>query len=259
MRYILGTVAIIALSAPWEHADAASFECAKATSLEEIAICSDPQLSNLDGLMGQLYGELRAFTLQPEQLIANQRQWLRSRREQCDPLRQQGGDAEHVRCLADETRARIAELGSFLASDGTSDDMDIYEEEDTGLANVEIDDVGTDAAEDNNEEASLSVVRGEPSKKMSPDDLAIAALGALKQCVAEGVAEIAVQTGLNELAASANRILRGCKTESDEYYDAVVLSGGKILADMGVSTVLANMQWQIQDQIVSYQAEALRK
>ena len=36
-------------------AKAASFDCNKATTATEIAICSDPELSALDELMGQAY------------------------------------------------------------------------------------------------------------------------------------------------------------------------------------------------------------
>ena len=56
---------------------AASFDCNKATTETEIAICADPELSALDDLMGELWK-----TLNPsDSFVAEQKAWLKQRDE----------------------------------------------------------------------------------------------------------------------------------------------------------------------------------
>src|SRR5579863_2710101 len=43
-------------------AQAASFDCAKARAPEEVAVCADPQLSELDGLLGTAFNEAKKFS-----------------------------------------------------------------------------------------------------------------------------------------------------------------------------------------------------
>ena len=50
---------------------AASFDCNKATTETEIAICADPELSVLDELMGQLWKKLDLSN----NLITEQKSW----------------------------------------------------------------------------------------------------------------------------------------------------------------------------------------
>ena len=56
---------------------AASFDCNKATTETEITICSDPELSALDELMGQLWKDLDPSDI----LVAEQKAWLKQRDE----------------------------------------------------------------------------------------------------------------------------------------------------------------------------------
>jgi uncharacterized protein len=85
-------------------ADAQSFDCKKNRKPDEMAICSDSTLSNLDQELAAIYGRLRV-TLAPELATAlreTQLNWLRSRRE-CG--------SDH-RCLTALYRDRIANLNA---------------------------------------------------------------------------------------------------------------------------------------------------
>tara|TARA_R110000868_G_scaffold133262_2_gene344776 strand:+ start:204 stop:1286 length:1083 start_codon:yes stop_codon:yes gene_type:complete len=95
---------------------AASFDCAKATTETEIAICSDPELSALDELMSKLYSQaLRSNDWRyseedkdDSELIASQRLAIRSQ-TQCD---------RNKFCLLKFYRSRITDiLTTFLYSD----------------------------------------------------------------------------------------------------------------------------------------------
>lgn len=61
---------------------AASFDCSKAGTLVENAICSDPTLSELDNGPSQAYKAALAGSTAPEALKADQKAWL-SQRNQC--------------------------------------------------------------------------------------------------------------------------------------------------------------------------------
>ena len=54
---------------------AASFDCNKATTETEIAICNDPELSALDELMGEIWGQ----TSQSSRAVNDQLRWLTER------------------------------------------------------------------------------------------------------------------------------------------------------------------------------------
>jgi uncharacterized protein len=56
-------------------AKAASFDCNKATTETEIAICADPELSALDELMGEIWGQ----TSQSSRAVNDQVRWLTER------------------------------------------------------------------------------------------------------------------------------------------------------------------------------------
>jgi uncharacterized protein len=63
-------------------ARAASFDCAKASTFVEKAICSDKQLSGLDDQLAGLYKAARATAANSATLEAEQQAWL-SARDQC--------------------------------------------------------------------------------------------------------------------------------------------------------------------------------
>ncbi len=56
---VLCVAAALALSLCRTEARAASFDCAKATSVEEKAVCADPKLSQLDTLLGRAFSEAK--------------------------------------------------------------------------------------------------------------------------------------------------------------------------------------------------------
>lgn len=64
---------------------AASFDCAKATSAAEKMICQDPILNTLDEILGEQYKELRSQLDQPQQQALKQEQltWWERRDGQC--------------------------------------------------------------------------------------------------------------------------------------------------------------------------------
>ena len=57
---------------------AASFNCSKASSKNEIAICSDPELSNLDEILAATYNEARSNASDKKKLKGEQINWIKS-------------------------------------------------------------------------------------------------------------------------------------------------------------------------------------
>ncbi|VVE50975.1 Lipoprotein LprI [Pandoraea communis] len=57
-----------------------SFDCARAVSDDETAICSDPGLSAMDVELGRLYGDAQMSAGDPASLRQSQLEWLASRR-----------------------------------------------------------------------------------------------------------------------------------------------------------------------------------
>lgn len=98
LRTLLGTtlLTVIPLSA-------ASFNCHKASSSIEKAICADRYLSELDGKMGRLYhqAEEKGFDVRAEQ-----RSWVSHRNSRC---------GSNTDCLYDLTEKRVAHLKRLLA------------------------------------------------------------------------------------------------------------------------------------------------
>ena len=68
--------AIFLLSCAAITANAASFDCTKASSPTEKAICSSSDLSDLDSTMSQKYKNALLASQDPDALKANQRQWI---------------------------------------------------------------------------------------------------------------------------------------------------------------------------------------
>jgi uncharacterized protein len=62
------------------QAGAASFDCAKAGTPFEKTICSNPNLSSLDDRVAQLYGAAKASSTNPDQLKAEQINWIKEAR-----------------------------------------------------------------------------------------------------------------------------------------------------------------------------------
>lgn len=62
---------------------AASFDCAKASTFLEKKICQNPTLSLLDEQLGTLYSEVRGVVVDKEALKKEQLAWLKQRRNAC--------------------------------------------------------------------------------------------------------------------------------------------------------------------------------
>ncbi len=98
--------AVLTIAPPAAHA--AGFDCAKAASPTEKAICADAGLSSLDGQLAVAWKRALAKGGDAVALKAAQRKWLKQR-DQC------GGDAA---CVGDRYRERLASLnGTPLAAD----------------------------------------------------------------------------------------------------------------------------------------------
>lgn len=109
MRLDLGWLALPALLlATPPYAAAASFDCAKAASHAEKAICADSSLSALDTRLAEAWKRALSSGGDLSALKSSQLQWL-NERNACD---------EDALCLSDRYRERLATLsGSPLAKD----------------------------------------------------------------------------------------------------------------------------------------------
>jgi uncharacterized protein len=101
-----GLAAAFLLPAP---AYAASFDCARATKVDEVAVCRNPRLSELDAEMGGLW---YAWSRVPMLMGGNgarmdEAQAFLARRAAC---------GRNVACLTAAYRARIEELHSDIAN-----------------------------------------------------------------------------------------------------------------------------------------------
>ncbi len=99
-------VMFIALLLPLSFANAASFDCAKATTLVEKAICGDPQLSARDDALMTAYQHALVEASDANRLKAEQRAWLKNVRNKC----------QDETCLYSAYDQRIAALGGKSGS-----------------------------------------------------------------------------------------------------------------------------------------------
>ncbi|MEM1315821.1 MAG: peptidoglycan-binding protein, partial [Pseudomonadota bacterium] len=77
-----------------------SFDCARAATATEQAICASPRLSDLDRQLAEAWGAARAAAADPEALVSAQRAWLQAR-DAC------AGDAA---CLETTLSGRVVQL-----------------------------------------------------------------------------------------------------------------------------------------------------
>lgn len=88
-----------------QHASGASFDCTKATSVDEKLVCSNEMLSLLDEELGRTYKAARNYAFYDSDksiLVEQQREWVALRRK-----------CESVACIEAFTRERINWLQSF--------------------------------------------------------------------------------------------------------------------------------------------------
>ena len=74
------TLSALAIMALGSYATAASFNCHKAATKIEHAICEDKWLSELDGEMGKLYHKAKAYQ---HDLPQYQKMWIKNRNAEC--------------------------------------------------------------------------------------------------------------------------------------------------------------------------------
>ena len=94
---------------------AASFDCAKAKSPQEKAICASPDLSRADEQMAAAYTRALAATpsVMVEQVRADQRAWLNQLSVVCTPTKRHAGQ-NLVSCLLDDYEYRINQLQNLV-------------------------------------------------------------------------------------------------------------------------------------------------
>lgn len=85
-RWMMKASLWFAMAAPClaVNTQAASFDCAKASTKVEKAICADEELSKLDEDLGKAYSEALPKAPDPESLKQQQKQWLRERNKCSD-------------------------------------------------------------------------------------------------------------------------------------------------------------------------------
>jgi len=97
-KYVLVTISLSILST---STMAASFNCGKASTKIEYAICNDTKLSEKDSEMGVAYREVATRT----GVKQSQRNWISQRDKKC---------GDNTDCLYSETEKRIRELKSLV-------------------------------------------------------------------------------------------------------------------------------------------------
>lgn len=95
----------LSLVAMMPIAQAAGFDCAKAATSVEKAICANSGLSDLDSALAAAYRSALAASANPVALKSGQRAWLTRVRDHC----------RNVDCLEQAYRGRIATLASITA------------------------------------------------------------------------------------------------------------------------------------------------
>src|SRR6187401_325360 len=95
-------------------AQAASFDCAKASTFVEKAICSDQELSGMDDQLARLYKAARAAATNASTLEAEQKSWLSSRDRCTDGACLTKAYADRIAALSGPSAAHAS--GSFTGT-----------------------------------------------------------------------------------------------------------------------------------------------
>lgn len=110
MKKIAGALMALSASLLPQLGQAASFDCAKAASFVEKAICSRGNLSRLDDALAENYSAMRAANIGDgarRHLQATQKKWLAERNRCTDE-----------RCVANAYRQRIDEICEYPVLSG---------------------------------------------------------------------------------------------------------------------------------------------
>jgi uncharacterized protein len=113
-------LALLWAGAPAQRAMAASFDCAKATTGIEKAICGDAALSDLDEYLGRYYGAaLAGLPDGAACLKLDQKQWITKVRDACGP---------QAACLKTAYLARLATLDGLQPGASALKDVELPNE-----------------------------------------------------------------------------------------------------------------------------------
>lgn len=98
------------------QAHSASFDCAKAKSQIEKAICADSALGGLDEKLGKVYSSLRSnlTDVAKNKVRASQSSWLKSLPTSCSSEAKNKDTSKFIACLTNSYNSRISYLESFL-------------------------------------------------------------------------------------------------------------------------------------------------
>jgi len=119
----LALVLVTTLGVLTSWAQAATFDCNKASSFVEKVICSDSQLTGMDDQLGRLYKDALAASSNSEALKTEQKAWLSSR-NQCK-------DSD---CIMKAYTDRISALNAMTAPAKAGDFTGTYKMKDDGAA-----------------------------------------------------------------------------------------------------------------------------
>src|SRR5208337_2547871 len=109
VNILLVVVVLIIVGIVSGEAQAASFDCSKASTFIEKAICSNQRLSELDDLLMVSYKKALANSKNPAALKTSQRNWLKKERDLC----------QMTECLEKAYIRRLAELKVEIAAEPT--------------------------------------------------------------------------------------------------------------------------------------------
>ena len=113
MRIARSILWMLVLCWPMTHLQAASFDCGKATTKFEKAICASAEVSDLDEQLAKAYGQLKGKLTQEDAkvLVQQQRKWVAKRDFECKKRR------DLPSCLANTYRLRLQELAVIRQGD----------------------------------------------------------------------------------------------------------------------------------------------
>jgi uncharacterized protein len=111
LRIVAGFTCFLAMPVLAQTGPRASFDCAKAATPVERAICDGA--AELDGIMAELYRVARAIPARQAAVDADQRRWLEARNSRC------GRAKPDTECLARLYKDRIVELARAAGAGGS--------------------------------------------------------------------------------------------------------------------------------------------
>jgi uncharacterized protein len=98
--------------------DGAGFDCGKAKSARERLICSNQELSRLDGILNKEYVEKKEILSEDERskLLYDQRMWLKKSSEQCPVKDDNFMDKSLIDCMSRQYKKRIGDIEDLYSN-----------------------------------------------------------------------------------------------------------------------------------------------